>query len=52
MVWMIFPATTAITAIQNTHFSSRDRRNLVQSEIRRWVSRSKPPNTPRVQNRW
>ena len=48
---MIFPVTTATTAIQNTHFSSRDTRNLVQSEIRRWVTRSMPPNTTQVQNR-
>jgi hypothetical protein len=48
---MIFPVTTAIRAIQSTHFTSRDRRNLVQSEIRRWVSRSTPPNTVQVQNR-
>ncbi len=52
VVWMIFPVTTATTAIQNTQVSSRQIRNLVQSEIRRWVSRSKPPNTPRVQNWW
>ena len=42
---MIFPVTTATTAIQNTHFSIREMRNLVQSEIRRRVSRSMPPNT-------
>ena len=51
-VWMIFPVTTATTAIQNTHFSSRDSRNLDQSEIRRWVTRSMPPNTSQVQNLW
>ena len=51
-MWITLPVTTAITAIQNTHFASRQRRNLVQSDSLRWVSRSKPPNTVRVQNRW
>ena len=51
-VWITLPMTTATMAIQNTHFASRQRRNLVQSDSLRWVSRSKPPNTAPVQNRW
>ena len=46
VVWMIFPVTTAMTAIQNSQVISRQTRNLVQSDTRRWVTRSKPPNTP------
>ncbi len=37
-------------AIQNSQISIRQMRNLVQSEIRRWVIRSKPPKTVSVQN--
>ena len=50
VVWMILPITTASIAIQNTQTSSRQMRNLDQSEIRRWVTRSKPPKTVWVQN--
>jgi hypothetical protein len=31
-VWVTFPTTTAITAIQNAQVISRQRRNLVQSD--------------------
>ncbi len=51
VVWMILPVTTATTAIQNTQVSSRQIRNLDQSETRRRVSRSHPPKTSAVQNR-
>ena len=50
-VWMILPVTTAMIAIQKIQVSIRQMRNLVQSEIRRWVVRSKPPKTVSVQNR-
>ena len=42
---MTLPTTTASTAIQKIQASTREMRNLVQSEIRRWVTRSKPPKT-------
>ena len=50
MVWMILPVTTAMIAIQKIQVRIRQMRNLVQSEIRRWVARSKPPKTVSVQN--
>ena len=49
-VWMILPVTTAMIAIQRIQVRIRQMRNLVQSEIRRWVIRSKPPKTVSVQN--
>ena len=51
VVWMILPVTTAMIAIHSSQVTIRQMRNLVQSEIRRWVIRSKPPNTVSVQNR-
>ncbi len=45
------PRMRASTAIQNTHLMARAILKRFQSEKRRWVQRSKPPNTPRVQNR-
>ena len=50
VVWMNLPITIATIAIKNTQVTIRQMRNLDQSEIRRWVSRSKPPNTLAVQN--
>ena len=52
MVWMILPVTTAMIAIHSSQVTIRQMRNLDQSEIRRWVVRSKPPNTVSVQNLW
>ncbi len=51
-VWMTLPSTMAATTIQNTQASRRVIRNLVQSDIRRCVVRSKPPKKETVQNRW
>ena len=51
-VWITFPMTTATIAIHSTQVSVRRIRNLVQSDSLRWVSRSNPPNTACVQNRW
>ena len=48
---MNLPTTNASTTIQNTQAASRQSRNLVQSDILRWVARSMPPNTVEVQNR-
>ena len=50
--WMILPVTMAMIAIQKIQVSIRQMRNLDQSEIRRWVIRSKPPNTFSVQKLW
>ena len=50
MVWMNLLTTNASAAIQNTQTASRQSRNLVQSDILRWVARSTPPNTFEVQN--
>ena len=50
MVWMILPITTAMIAIHSTQVTIRLRRNLVQSETRRRLARSTPPNTVSVQN--
>ena len=52
VVWITLPMTTATTAIQKHPVGSRRSRNLVQSDSLRWVSRSNPPNTRCVQNRW
>ena len=52
MVWMILPITTAMIAIHSTQVTIRRMRNLDQSEIRRLLARSKPPNTVSVQNLW
>ena len=52
VVWMILPITTAMIAIHSTQVSIRQMRNLVQSDIRRRLTRSKPPNTVTVQNLW
>ena len=52
MVWMILPITMAMIAIHTTQVTIRQMRNRDQSEIRRWVARSNPPNTFSVQNRW
>ena len=49
-VWMILPVTTAMIAIQRIQVRIRQMRNLVQSEMRRWVVRSKPPKMVSVQN--
>ena len=51
VVWMILPVTMAMIAIHSTQVTIRRMRNRDQSEIRRWVIRSKPPNTFSVQNR-
>jgi len=50
-VWMIFPTTTATTTSSRNQVQIRHMRNLLQSEMRRWVSRSMPPKTTVVQNR-
>ena len=49
-VWMILPVTTAMIAIQRIQVRIRRMRNLVQSEMRRWVVRSKLPKMVSVQN--
>ena len=48
----ICPATTANSTMNAIHLSTRASRKRVQSENRRFIARSKPPNTPFVQNRW
>jgi len=47
-----FPATTAMTAIQNTQVNTRLRRYLVHGDSLRWVARSRPPKNVCVQNLW
>ena len=49
-VWMILPVTTAMITIQKIQVRIRRMRNLVQSEMRRWVVRSKLPKMVSVQN--
>ena len=52
-VWMILPVTMAMIAIQkHPGQRSAEMRNRDQSEIRRWVIRSKPPKKVSVQNLW
>src|ERR1043165_2841405 len=52
VVWRILPTTTARIPIQKTQVIARQRRNRDKSEIRRWVTRSKPPKTVSVQKWW
>ncbi len=52
VVWMILPIRMAMMAIHTTQVTIRPMRNLDQSEIRRRVTPSKPPNTVSVQNLW
>src|SRR6516162_4210693 len=51
--WCVtFPATTAMTAIQNNQVTTRLRRYLVHGESLRSVVLSRPPKTVCVQNLW
>ena len=48
----IWPATIANSTMNATTLITRASRKRVQSENRRFIARSKPPNTRSDQNRW
>ena len=51
-MWVTLPMTTAIDGDPEQPGEQPPERNRVQSDSLRWVSRSIPPKTVWVQNRW